>query len=195
MPLTIWDVAADTAALVIGAGAAALLAAVTAQARLRAQLRHDAQMRERDATRDALNAVVTEITGAVGAMNAAAEGSSELRRVRSATLKTGEDWGLDDAEAAVRNAIEQLRGHRAPLMAASFRLHLRFPDTDPIIARLAEWRETFIQLAEDYQAALDSGDFEMAERFDAASETALELGKRLNAFLDVARDWGSNPPR
>jgi len=78
-------------------------------------------------------------------------------------------------------------------MAASFRLHLRFPDIDPIIGLLSEWRETFDQLADAYEAALHSDDFEMTARFTGARETAVHLGEQLNSFLDVARAWASNP--
>jgi len=188
----VWDVSADATIVAIGAGAAALVAAVTAQVRLRAQLKHDSQMRERDATREALDAVVTEITGAAGLMNAAGGAFRELFLVRSATLTTGTDHGLTDAEDRARETIQPLRDLRVPLLAASFRLHLRFPDTDTIIGTLAEWRQTFDQLAEDYEAALDSSDVEMSERFDTAVETATRLGTQLNTFLTAARRWASN---
>jgi hypothetical protein len=157
MTLAIWEVSADAAIVAIGAGAAALIAALTAQARLRAQLRHDTEMRERDATRDALDAVVTEITAAVGAMNAAAEASDEL-------VPAAQVGGITAAQAAAKvgDAVARLREHRAPLMAASFRLHLRFPDSDPIIGRLADWRNTFTQLAEEYQGGLQSTDPDVA---------------------------------
>jgi hypothetical protein len=191
MPLAIWNVSADSA--VVGAVAilAAVVAAVTAQARLRAQVKHDSRLRERDATRDTLDSVPTAITEAVGPMSAAGEIFRELFRVRSATLKTGDDWGLREAEQEAENAVQALRDHRPLLLAASFRLHLRFLDTDPIIARLAEWRGTFDDLADAYQDALDSGDFEIRERFDAAQETALVLGKQLNEFLNEARIWAT----
>ena len=193
--LAIWNVSADAAVVGIGVGAAAVTAAVTAQYRLRAQLNHDTEIRERDATRDALDSVVIEITNAAGPMNAASAAFRELFKVRSASLKTATDFGLDAAEDEARLTVERLRDLRVALIAASFRLHLRFPDADPIIGRLAEWRETFVQLAEDYQAALDSADVEMAKRFDAATATATCLGQRLNAFLEVARAWASNPSK
>jgi hypothetical protein len=190
--VAVWDISADAAVVAIGAGTAALVAAVTAQARLRAQLKHDAEMRERDATREALNAVVTEITEAVGPMNKASAASRELFEVRCATLKAGKGHGLADAEERARESVQSLTDLRVRLMAASFQLHLRFPDTDPIIGRLAEWRKTFEHLAEDYQAALESSDDEMAERFETAQETATCLGARLNTFLTVARAWASD---
>lgn len=190
--LAIWEVSADAAAVAIGAGATAIVAAVTAQFRLRAQLKHDSRMRERDATREALNAVVAEITAAAAPMTAAGAAFHELFHVRSATLKTGKDHGVAAAEAIAEATVQPLRDRRAALMGASFQLHLRFPDSDPIIGRLAEWRETFEQLPEDYQAALDSSDVEMKERFRGAQETALCLGTRLNRFLTIARTWGSN---
>jgi hypothetical protein len=170
---------------------AALIAAITAQVRLRAQLEHDAKMRERDATRDALDSVVTEITDAVQPMNVAGETFRELFRVRAANQKTGQDHGVAEAEGKARAAVQALRDRRSPLLAASFRLHLRFFDSDPIIGRLADWRTTFDQLAEDYLAALDSSEFEMKKRFDATAQTATRLGKQLNLFLTEARIWST----
>ena len=128
-------------------------------------------------------------------MNEAAAAFRDLFAVRSATLKTGTDHGVALAEARARQSVEDLRDRRVPLMAASFRLHLRFPDTHPMISSLAEWRETFEQLAEDYQSALESSDYEVAERFDRAQTTATCLGARLNTFLTVARAWASEPPK
>jgi hypothetical protein len=78
-------------------------------------------------------------------------------------------------------------------MATSFRLHLRFPDSEPIIGLLAQWRATFDELADNYEAALDAGEFERKERFQRADETSLRLGKQLNSFLTEARAWASDP--
>ncbi|HWM63554.1 MAG TPA: hypothetical protein VNP96_06130 [Solirubrobacterales bacterium] len=192
MPLAIWNVSADTAILAAVAALAAFIAAGTAQIRLRAQLHHDSRMRERDATRDALDAVVNEINGAAGAMNVAADAFRELFQVRAASLKTGQDHGIAKAEDEARPTVQALAEHRVPLMAASFRLHLRFADKDPIIGRLAEWRCTFEQLVEDYEAALESSEFEMKQRFEATGQTATRLGEQLNSFLTVARAWSSD---
>jgi hypothetical protein len=188
--LAILNVSADAAAIAIAAVAAAGIAARTAQARLHAQLDHDAKMREREATREALDAVVAEINASVPTMTDAAQAFEELFLVRSATLKTRTDQGLADAEAKARRTVQGLRERRPAHLAASFRLHLRFPESDPIIGRLAEWREAFDQLAEDYQAALDSSDFEMAQRFDAVPKTVTRLASRLGEFLTAARAWG-----
>lgn len=193
MPVAIWNVSADSAVVGAVAVLAALIAAVTAQYRLRAQLRHDSEMRERDATRDALDAVVDEINETTKPMVAAGEAFRELHHVRSATATTGKDHGVADAEERARSTIEALRERRAPLMAASFRLHLRFPDTEPMIGLLAQWREIFDELIADYDAALDSSEFERKERFDAAGATSERLGQQLNSFLAEAREWASNP--
>jgi hypothetical protein len=195
MPLSIWNVSADTLVLVLGAGGAAVLAAVTAQWRLRAQLRHDSEVRERDATRAALDSVVDAINDATGPMNEAGQAFRELypqRAARPMALRFGPL--RREAEAAAADAVRRLREQRIPLMGASFRLHLRFPDTDPIIARLAEWRATYDQLADAYEAALNSPRSELATRYDAADDTARRLGHQLNEFLTQAREWGANPP-
>lgn len=99
-------------------------------------------------------------------MNQAGETFRELFRVRAANLKTGEDHGLAEIEEKARAAIWALRDRRPPLLAASFRLHLRFFDEDPIIGRLADWRTTFDRLGDAYEAALESSEFEMRERFE-----------------------------
>lgn len=193
LPLAIWDVSSDSAVVATVAVVAALIAAITAQVRLRAQLAHDTDMRERDATRDALDSVVTEITEAVQPMNVAGEVFRELIRVRVANQKTGQDHGLVEVEDKARAAVQALRDRKSPLLAASFRLHLRFFDSDPIIGRLADWRATFDQLVEDYQDALESSEFEMKERFEAAAQTATCLGQQLNLFLTEARAWSTDP--
>lgn len=193
MPLAIWNVSGDSAVIAAVAVLAAFIAALTAQYRLKAQLRHDSEMRERDATRDALDAVVNEISEAAKPMVDAGEAFRELFRVRAATAKTGQEQGVVDAEEEARSTVEALRVRRAPLMAASFRLHLRFPDSEPIIGLLAQWRSNFDELADDYEAALDAGEFERKERFERADETSLRLGKQLNSFLTEARAWASNP--
>lgn len=193
MPLAIWNVSGDSAVVAAVAVLAALIAALTAQYRLKAQLRHDSETRERDATRDALDAVVNEISGAAKPMVDAGEVFRELFRVRAATVKTGQDQGVVDAEDEARSTVEALRERRAPLMAASFRLHLRFTDSEPIIGLLAQWRATFDELVDDYEAALDAGEFERNERFERANETSLRLGKQLNSFLTEARAWASSP--
>lgn len=193
MPFAIWNVSGDSAIVGAVAVLAATIAAITAQFRLRAQLEHDSKVRERDATRDALDAVVTEITEAVQPMILAGETFRELFRVRTANLKTSREHGAVQIENKAHAAVQALRDRRSPLMAASFRLHLRFFDTDPIVGRLADWRTTFDQLAEEYQAALDSSDFEMKERFDIAGQTAIQLGKKLNLFLTEARAWAVDP--
>jgi len=192
MSFAIWNVSGDSAAVAAVAGLVALIAAITAQVRLRAQLKHDSKMRERDATRDALDSVVTEITMAVQPMNCAGETFRELFRIRTANLRAGQDHGTAEVEDKARATVLALRDRRAPLMAASFRLHLRFFDADPIIGRLADWRTTFDQLAEDYQAALGSSEFEMKERFDIVEQTATQLGKKLNLFLTEARTWATD---
>lgn len=192
-PWAIWNVSGDSAVVAVVAVLAALAAAVTAQYRLKAQLRYDSQMRERDATRDALDAVVNEISEATKPMVDAGEAIRELSRVRAATAKTDEDHGVVEAEEEARSSVEALRARRAPLMAASFRLHLRFPDQEPIIGALARWRATFDELAHDYEAALDSGEFDREERFERADNTSLRLGTQLNSFLTEARAWASNP--
>jgi hypothetical protein len=191
MPFAIWNVSGDSAIVAAFAVLVALIAAITAQVRLRAQLEHDSKMRERDATRDALDSVVTEITAAVHPMNCAGETLRELFRIRAANLKAGQDHGAVEVEDKAHAAVQALRDRRSPLLAASFRLHLRFFDADPIIGRLADWRATFDQLAEDYQAALESSEFEMKERFDAAGQTATQLGRKLNLFLTEARAWAT----
>jgi hypothetical protein len=194
MPLAIWNVSGDSAVIAAVAAFAALVAALTAQYRLKAQLTHDSQMRERDATRDALDGVVNEITAAAKPMIHAGEVFRELFRVRAATAKTIQDHGVVEAEKEARSAVEALRARRAPLMAASFRLHLRFPDSEPIIGLLSRWRDTFDELADHYEAALDAGEFERKERFETAEETSSRLGTQLNEFLTEARAWASNPP-
>lgn len=171
----------------------ALIAATTAQYRLKAQLKHDSKMRERDATRDALDAVVNEISAATKPMVDAGEAFRELFRVRGATAKTSQDHGVVEAEEEARLTVEALRERRAPLMAASFRLHLRFPDSEPIIGLLAQWRTIFDELADNYDAALDADEFDRKERFERAEETSLRLGKQLNLFLTEARAWASDP--
>jgi hypothetical protein len=150
-------------------------------------------MRERDATRDALDGVVNEITAAAKPMIHAGEAFRELFRVRAATAKTIQDQGVVGAEREARAAVEALRARRAPLMAASFRLHLRFPDSDPIIGLLSRWRGIFDELADHYEAVLDAGEFEREERFESAEETSSRLGAQLNEFLTEARMWASNP--
>lgn len=176
MPLATWNVSGDSAVVAVVAVLAALIAALTAQYRLKAQLRHDSEIRERDATRGALDAVVNEISGAAKPMVDAGEAFRELYRVRAATAKTNQDQGVVDPEDEARSTVEALRERRAPLMAASFRLHLRFPDAEPLIGLLAQWRATFDELADNYQAALDAGEFERKERFERADETSLRLG-------------------
>lgn len=193
MPLAIWNISGDSAVVAAVAVLVALIAATTAQCRLRAQLRHDSKMRERDATRDALDAVVNEITAATKPMVDAGEAFRELSRVRAATAKTNQDQGVIEAEEEARPTVEALRERRAPLMAASFRLHLRFPDSEPIIGLLAQWRATFDELADNYEAALDADEFDRKERFEKADETSLRLGKQLNSFLTEARAWASDP--
>jgi hypothetical protein len=193
VPFAIWNISGDTAVVAAVAVLAALIAALTAQYRLKAQLRHDSAMRERDATRDALDAVVNEISEATKPMIDAGEAFRELFRVRAATSKTGHDQGVVEVEEDARAAVEALRERRAPLMAVSFRLHLRFPDSEPIIGLLAQWRATFDELADNYEAALDAGEFERKERFQRADETSLRLGKQLNSFLTEARAWASDP--
>jgi hypothetical protein len=193
MPLAIWNVSGDSAVVAVVAVSAALIAALTAQYRLRAQLRHDSEMRERDATREALDGVVNEITAAAKPMIHAGEAFRDLFRVRAATAKTIQDQGVDSAEKEARSAVEALRARRAPLMAASFRLHLRFADSEPIIGLLSRWRSTFDELADRYEAALDAGEFEREERFETAEETSSRLAAQLNEFLIEARAWASNP--
>jgi hypothetical protein len=192
VPLAIWNISADTATVAAIAALAVLIAAVTAQLRLRAQLNHDSDMRERDATRDALDSVVNEITGAAEPMVAAGEAFRELYLVRAASTKSGKDHGTAEAEDEARPTVQAIRDRRVPLMAASFRLHLRFPDTAPIVGLLAEWRSTYDKLVGDYQAALDSSEFEMEERFEATDDTSSQLGKQLNSFLEEARAWASD---
>jgi hypothetical protein len=193
VPFAIWNISGDTAVVAAVAVLAALIAALTAQYRLKAQLRHDSAMRERDATRDALDAVVNEISEATKPMIDAGEAFRELFRVRAATSKTGQDQGVAEVEEDARAAVEALRERRALLMATSFRLHLRFPDSEPIIGLLAQWRAAFEELADNYEAALDAGEFERKERFQRADETSLRLGKQLNSFLTEARAWASDP--
>jgi len=151
-------------------------------------------MRERDATRDALDAVVNEISAATKPMVHAGEAFRELFRVTAAAAKTGQDQGIAETEEEARSAVEALSERRAPLMAASFRLHLRFSDREPMIGLLAQWRVIFDELVDSYEAALDAGEFDRRERFERANETSLRLGKQLNAFLTEARAWASDPP-
>ena len=195
MLVAVWNISGDAALVAIGAGSAALIAAVTAQTRLRAQLRHDSEGREREATRGALNNVVGAIGDAAAPMNAAGAAFQEVFLARSAATSFGaaDPLELQVAEAEAGAAVRRLHEQNVPLMTAAFQLHLRFPDTDPIIARLAEWRATYDELIADYEAALDSSDLEMKERFETADETATRLGKELNDFLTVARAWTSAP--
>ena len=190
----IWNVSADATIVGIAAAAAALIAAVTAQWRLRAQLAHDTILREREATREALDDVVKEINAAAMALNESSDAMLEYARTRLATIKTGHDHGFVKAEHEARTTVGQLRAVRLPLMAAAFRLHLRFPDSDPIIGAFADWRANIDQLVEECEAALDSDDFELRAKLEAPDKTRSTLGEQLNRFLSIARHWSTNVP-
>lgn len=127
--LAIFNVSADTAAVAIGAGGAAILAAATAQWRLHVQLDHDTRLREREATRQAINRVVDEIDAATGPMNAASEASRELTTFRLGEIFESDERGAEDAADELGAAITNLRERRVPLMTASFRLHVRLTPT------------------------------------------------------------------
>jgi hypothetical protein len=190
----IWNVSADAAIVGIAAAAAALIAAVTAQTRLRAQLAHDTILREREATREALDDVVKEINAAAMALNVSAGAMLEYSRTRLATIKTGHDHGIVKAEQEAMTAMGKLRAVRLPVMVAAFRLHLRFPDSDPIIGAFADWRASIDQLVDDYEGVLDADDFTLPARLEASDKTRSTLGEQLNRFLSTARRWGSNAP-
>ena len=82
----------------------------------------------------------------------------------------------------------------SPLKSVSGSSELRISFTIMVVKMLSNWRATFDELADHYQAALDAGEFEREERFKRAAETSLRLGKQLNSFLTEARAWASSPP-
>jgi hypothetical protein len=80
-------------------------------------------------------------------------------------------------------------------MGAAFRLHLRFPDENPIIGAFAQWRDSINQLGGEYQTLLDCPASELWEALRVAHETHAKLGHQLFELLTVAREWSTAPER
>jgi hypothetical protein len=152
-------------------------------------LRHDRQLREREATRKALDGVVDEINSAADVLNRADEASGELER----SLPKRPRFRRRQFDNRLRTSMEELKASYVRLMGASFRLHLRFPDEHPIIPALATWREGINELADEYQALLDASPGELWECLRAAHETHHRLGGQLYEFFKVAQQWATAP--
>jgi hypothetical protein len=100
---------------------AALIAAVTAQVRLRAQLDHDRQMRDRDELRHLLDATAREIHDLYEAI-------SSLEDEAHADVVD-----IDEFDEAVSNAFIETGRHVYGLRPANSRLQLRLPPDHEII--------------------------------------------------------------
>jgi hypothetical protein len=170
---------------------AGILAAALAWWTTERTLRHNRAMRERDATRDALDAVVGEINTTADVLNRAGEASGQLERALPERPRLRRR-GFDDRLNA---SVDELKAAHIRLMAAAFRLHIRFPDEDPIIPAFAAWREGVAQLAEEYQGLVDAPPGAIWERLETVHETHRQLGRQLYEFLEAARQWTWHPDR
>ena len=169
---------------------AGLLAAWLSWITHRRTLRHEGLLREREATRRALDGVVDEITRTADALGRAGEVSGDLERAlpdrpRPRFLRPRQ---FDDR---IRRSIQELKDSHTRLMGAAFRLHLRFPDEHPIIGALARWRDGIDQLAGEYEKLLDCPASELWEALRVAHQTHANLGHQLFEFLTVAREWST----
>lgn len=173
---------------------AGLLAAWLSWITHRRTLSHERILREREVTRKALDGVVDEINRAADALRRAGEASGDLERALPERPRPRyfRPRQFDDR---LRRSIQELKESHIRLMGAAFRLHLRFPDENPIIGAFAQWRDSINQLAGEYQTLLDCPASELWEALRVAHETHAKLGHQLFDFLTVTREWSTASER
>ena len=160
----------------------------------RRTLRHERLLREREATRRALDVVVDEINRTADVLQRAGEASGDLERALPDHPRP-RFFRPRQFDERLRRSSRELKESHARLMGAAFRLHLRFPDDHPIIGAFARWRDGIGRLADEYQVLLDSPAQGLWEALRMAHETHAVLGRQLFEFLTVAREWSTAPER
>lgn len=157
---------------------------------------HERAMRERDASREALDAVIAEVSKASGTLNRASESMLEYARQRRVNLKQGGHFDYTGAGADVeRRVIPELRDTHLSLMASAFRLSVRFPDSEPMIGAFATWRDSLEELIGSYEEAASADDFTADEALKEPFVIHARLGSELKEFLSAARDWSRDPDK
>jgi hypothetical protein len=203
-----WDLlgpAAIVLAAFIGAVAAAWYASRNvrkelnaADLRLRRQLKHDQEMRSREAIRRTLDQVTDVLTEAMDALadfvgevvscgehardaDAAVGGSKEQQEARRA---------LTESMEAVTRSMTTTQGKVMKLSAARLRLRLRFEETDPVYRN---FDLTCDAVLASYEREVEaSGRARSDDELTEATGGRMEVARRLRLYTDAVRDWQSS---
>jgi hypothetical protein len=185
----IWNISADAAALTLGAVAAATVAAVTAQARLRAQLEHDRLVRRSEDAVEFINGCEAHASGMLlKLVSVAADVGAVVQRRSQLTSSCDpadlarlleDDDRLNMRMAAIASAAPDIEAQATDVIVDGAKLRARLSRTEHVPAA-----------HQNFLAATDAFRNEMWQRVGALREGAPEVGPLDAVPMELAlRAW------
>lgn len=151
--------------------AVAILAAVTAQRRLRQQLAHDRELRDLEALRAVLDESASALAEATLAL-------ARLVRLWSRRVPD-EDPRVSEASAAQRASVRAVR-------AAIYRLAMRLPSNDPVVQKFEQTYSALDVIAGLQQRLAPNEPYE--QWYPQIQEASQRVEEHRQRFLEAARE-------